>query len=270
MTAPRKTSTAARRANPRIPQPVIPPPDELQATWAPPRPYDDSWTPRPWVTIADRAAYGKLARQVSPREPRRVRARGRPRPDRDPDGPGSGPAAGAPGAAPRAYGGGGFPLLPRHPGRHGLRPGLHAPVGHHRPGQRRCSPLKLRALRLARADTRVRRQRFRRDAARALGMGRQASRREHRDRRSGEWVQRETKPRRDHGNRPQLPPVDGALRRHAVAWTSGTRRSRTSASARRPKRAACSRDAPQPVADSGWKRSSARPASATACVPSSR
>ena len=27
----------------------------------------ETWTPRPWVTVADRAAYGKTARQASPR-----------------------------------------------------------------------------------------------------------------------------------------------------------------------------------------------------------
>ena len=81
MTPPRKTTTATRRAAPRSLSPSIPPPDELQATWAPPKPYDDSWTPRPWVTIADRAAYGKLARQASPRS---SHAGFEPAADRDP------------------------------------------------------------------------------------------------------------------------------------------------------------------------------------------
>src|SRR4029078_4314892 len=34
---------------------------------AAPKPDSETWTPRPWVTVADRAAYGKLARQVAPR-----------------------------------------------------------------------------------------------------------------------------------------------------------------------------------------------------------
>jgi uncharacterized protein (DUF2252 family) len=81
MTPPRKPATAARRAAAKIPQPVIAPPDELQAVWAPPRPSEETWTPRPWVTIADRAAYGRLARQVAPR---RTHAAFEPVADRDP------------------------------------------------------------------------------------------------------------------------------------------------------------------------------------------
>jgi len=67
MAAPRRTSTQRRRPGPPIPQPDIPPPDEYAAAWAAPKPDSESWTPRPWVTVADRAAYGKLARQVAPR-----------------------------------------------------------------------------------------------------------------------------------------------------------------------------------------------------------
>ena len=69
MTAPRRTTTARRRPGPAIPQPKIAPPDELAALWAAPRPESEAetWTPRPWVTVADRAAYGKTARQASPR-----------------------------------------------------------------------------------------------------------------------------------------------------------------------------------------------------------
>ena len=67
MTAPRRTTTQRRRPGPAIPQPDIPPPDEYAAAWAAPRPDSETWTPRPWVTVADRAAYGKVARQASPR-----------------------------------------------------------------------------------------------------------------------------------------------------------------------------------------------------------
>ena len=71
-TAPRKTAASKtvarpRRPGPAIPQPVIKPPDEYAAAWAAPKPDSDTWTPRPWVTVADRAAYGKTARQASPR-----------------------------------------------------------------------------------------------------------------------------------------------------------------------------------------------------------
>ena len=53
--------------------------------------------------------------------------------------------------------------------------------GLHRPVLRRRPPLELRPLRLARAPARLRHQRLRRDAARAVGMGRQAARGEHAD-----------------------------------------------------------------------------------------
>ncbi len=81
MTPPRPTPTRSRRAAPKIVQPVIPPPDEYAAVWAPPRPDAETWTPRPWVTIADRASYGKLARQAAPR---RTHAAFEPAADRDP------------------------------------------------------------------------------------------------------------------------------------------------------------------------------------------
>jgi uncharacterized protein (DUF2252 family) len=60
-------STRSRRPGPAIPQPDIPPPDEFAAAWAGPKPDEETWTPRPWVTVADRAAYGKTARQAAPR-----------------------------------------------------------------------------------------------------------------------------------------------------------------------------------------------------------
>jgi uncharacterized protein (DUF2252 family) len=81
MTPPRATAVKTRRGTPKIRQPVIPPPDEFQAVWAPPRPSEDTWTPRPWVTVDDRAAYGRLARQAAPR---RSHAAFEPAPGRDP------------------------------------------------------------------------------------------------------------------------------------------------------------------------------------------
>ena len=53
--------------------------------------------------------------------------------------------------------------------------------GVHRPVLRRCPPLELRSLRLAGATARLRHQRLRRDAARAVGVGRQAACGEHAD-----------------------------------------------------------------------------------------
>ena len=69
------------------------------------------------------------------------------------------------------------------PGRDGARPVDHAAQQHHRPGQRRRAHLELRPVRLAGADARLRLERLRRDAARAVGVGRQATRGERRDRR---------------------------------------------------------------------------------------
>jgi uncharacterized protein (DUF2252 family) len=42
-------------------------PDELNAAWAPEQPPSATWTPRPWVPVAERAAIGRAARQVAPR-----------------------------------------------------------------------------------------------------------------------------------------------------------------------------------------------------------
>ncbi len=88
-------------------------------------------------------------------------------------------------------------------------------LGHRGPGQRRRPPVQLRPVRLPRADARLRRQRLRRDAARALGVGRQAAGREHGDLGPGERVQRREEPRGGDGRRPRLPAVDRPLRRHA-------------------------------------------------------
>jgi uncharacterized protein (DUF2252 family) len=60
MTTPRPT----RRATTKAP---LPNPDELEAAWSPPQPPTDTWTPRPWVPAADRAAAGRAARQKAPR-----------------------------------------------------------------------------------------------------------------------------------------------------------------------------------------------------------
>ena len=72
------------------------------------------------------------------------------------------------------------------PGRDGARPVDHAAERHHRPGQRRRAHLELRSVRLARANARLRLERLRRDPARAVGVGRQAPRRERRHRRARE------------------------------------------------------------------------------------
>ncbi len=152
-----------------------------------------------------------------PGEPCRLRAGAGARPDRHPGGAGGGPAPRARAAAPRADGRVALRLLPGHARRPGLRPRLHAADRHHRPGERRCPPVQLRPLRQPRADPRLRRQRLRRDAARTLGVGRQAPRREHRHRRARQRLHCRPEPGGRDGHRPWLPPVDGPLCRHAPA-----------------------------------------------------
>src|SRR3954470_22774716 len=62
MTTPRAASNG-RRTTKR----TIASPDELEAAWAPDRPRPETWTRRPWVPVAERAAVGRAARQVAPR-----------------------------------------------------------------------------------------------------------------------------------------------------------------------------------------------------------
>ena len=77
-------------------------------------------------------------------------------------------------------------------------------------------------------------------------------------------------PRGDDGHRPRLPPVDGPLREHAPArrLVHADHRGRHPRGRRGDR--ACSRAVPGPRAAPGSRRSSPRPAGATACAPSSR
>ena len=104
-------------------------------------------------------------------------------------------------------------LLPRGGAADGQRPGHHAGVRAGRAGLRRRAPVQLRHLRLGRAPPGLRRQRFRRDPARPVGVGRQAAGREPGSGRARQRVSRQAAPRdrRRHG-RP-LPPGDAGLRR---------------------------------------------------------
>ena len=61
-----RTPTGARRPVSR-PKPKIASPDELEGVWAVEPPDTDAWTPRPWVPVAERAAFGRAARQRAPR-----------------------------------------------------------------------------------------------------------------------------------------------------------------------------------------------------------
>ena len=73
-------------------------------------------------------------------------------------------------------------VLPRRGGDHGRGPRVDPAVGAAGAVLRRRAPVELRRLRLARPAARLRPQRLRRDAAGAVGVGRQAARREHADR----------------------------------------------------------------------------------------
>ena len=70
------------------------------------------------------------------------------------------------------------------------RPGRDAALRPDRAVLRRRAPVELRRVRLARAAPRFRPQRFRRDAARAVGVGRQAAGGEHVDRRARQRLRR--------------------------------------------------------------------------------
>ena len=129
------------------------------------------------LTPAERTARGKAARAQVPRDTHAVFD---PPPDRpDPVGlleeqaqvPGARAGPGPLGADD------GLPvhLLPWRGPADGQRPGHHARIRAGRAGLRRCPLVQLRPVRLGRTAPDVRRQRLRRDAARALGMGRQTA-----------------------------------------------------------------------------------------------
>ena len=118
------------------------------------------------------------------REPRRLEAGARsPRPPRAPRGAGREPLARARADPLRTHAGVAVHLLPRRGPGHGGRPLDDAQLRPHRAALRRCPCPELRGLRLTRTADDLRRQRFRRDAARTVGVGPEASRRQPRDRR---------------------------------------------------------------------------------------
>ena len=137
----------------------------------------------PQLSVSERVARGKAARREVPRSSHAsVRAGGASaRPGRAAGAPGRHPLARARPHPLRADARLAVHLLSRRGADHGCRPGPDSANGLHRPVLRRCPPLELRPLRLARATARLRHQRLRRDAARAVGMGRQAARGEHAD-----------------------------------------------------------------------------------------
>ena len=137
-------------------------------------------------------------------EPRRVHAGdASPRPGRAARASGGDPGARA-GADPlRPDAGVAVHVLPGRGADHGGRSGRHAPFGDHDPAVRRRSPDELRGVRLAGAAAGVRHQRLRRDLPGAVGVGRQAARRQLRDRRARQRL---------HDQGTQEGPVDPARR----------------------------------------------------------
>ena len=61
------TTRSAANGRRRPAKPAIPTPDELEAAWTRDKRPSETWTPRPWVSVADRTAFGRAARQAAPR-----------------------------------------------------------------------------------------------------------------------------------------------------------------------------------------------------------
>ena len=97
------------------------------------------------------------------------------------------------------------------------------------------------------ADPRLRRQRLRRDAAGAVGVGRQAPRRERRHRRPGQRLLARPRAARRRWPRCAATASGWPATRACASSTSGTRRSPRPTSARRARRRACSRAASGPA-----------------------
>ena len=61
------TTRSAANGRRRSAKAASPSPAELEAAWTAGLPTSDTWTPRPWVPVAERAAIGRAARQSAPR-----------------------------------------------------------------------------------------------------------------------------------------------------------------------------------------------------------
>ncbi len=140
-------------------------------------------------------------------------------------------------------------VLPRRGGRDGVGPRAAADHGHPRAGLRRCAPVELRHVRLARPSPRVRRQRLRRDLAGLVRMGRQAARGERRGRGARSRIQRRGGSRRGACVHVELSHPHGAIRGHAVHrhLVLADRRGRRERALRR--RPVAGRGAPAPPGD---------------------
>ena len=170
----------------------------------------------PHLSVAERVARGKAARAEVPRSRHAVFE---PSPDRvDPVDvartpgrdacPGAGPDPLRPDARVAVH------VLPRGGADHGPGPRADAALGADGAVLRRRAPVELRRVRLTRAAAGVRYQRFRRDAPRTVGVGRQAPGREHADRRPRQRLSRpKTQERIVLDTVGALPDRDGGVRR---------------------------------------------------------
>ncbi len=189
-------------------------------------PLADKEVPRTVAHLSDdeRKAKGKLAREKCPRDSHATFEPGPERPD-----PVALLESQAPSRVPE--------LVPIRYGRmfvspftfyrgcgpgHGVGPGGRAAHGADRPDLWRRAPVQLRRLRLPRAPARLRLQRLRRDAARALGVGRQAPRGQHHRGRSRSRVLQVESRGGDHPPRPALSRGDAANGGDARTSRSGT------------------------------------------------
>ena len=126
----------------------------------------------------------------------------------DPAGPGREPAAGS-GADPlRAHVGHAVHVPAWVGGRDGHRPGGGPADRPHRAIVRRCPPVELRDVLVARTPSRVRHQRLRRDASGSLRMGRQATRGQRRGRGQEQRVRQEDQPKDRESDNGCLSPGD--------------------------------------------------------------
>ena len=186
------------------------------AAWVTEAPAGDAWTARPWVHPTERAEAGKAARK---RVPRSAHAAFEPAPDRDPIAILAAQEADRlPELVPLRHermAESAFAYYRGTPAVMAFDLADNATLGHPGPGQWRRPHQQLRAVRLAGASARVRRQRLRRDAARSVGVGRQAPGYERHDRRARQRLRRLVDPQRHDGRRPKLPLVDGPLCRDA-------------------------------------------------------
>ena len=153
-------------------------------------------------TVAERVARGKAARAEVPRsshatwEPRIASARSRSSSSRSRRG------ARVPELVPIRYGRmlvSPVHVLPRCGISDGVRPRDRLAHRLAHPALRRCPPLELRCFRVARPEARLQHQRLRRDAPRAVRVGRQASRRELRRGWSRPRLRREDATQGQHG-----------------------------------------------------------------------